>query len=220
MTNKKLGIGIVHCLTKRETTGYNRVFTSDDGQWSSLIDDTGEVFRYIRPLSSDVIIRMVKIVRNGWYMCSMKPTGGRGEEYRASWVYFPVTLRIEAKDIENIIHDVEWEIMQNDYNSTKLQTVILNYNTYISEQAPSYNVSNFQQGWAIRFVDGEHETLYDIYSKIYQRDFAKFAWVLLVPESSVEIKNPDRIKDITSKSLVNSHTITLSKNDWRIGHFA
>ena len=67
--NKQIGIGIVHCQSApgSSSIGYNKVFTSDDEQWSSLIDDTGSVFSYVK-WEHDVILRMIKFVQDGWYI--------------------------------------------------------------------------------------------------------------------------------------------------------
>ena len=46
ITDNKIGIGIVHCVSTPGSSdiGYTVVFKSDNGKWSSIIDDTGSVF--------------------------------------------------------------------------------------------------------------------------------------------------------------------------------
>lgn len=212
MRNQQIGIGIVHCLTKATTTGYDKVFTSDNEQWSNLIDDTGDVFKYIKLTQLDIVVRMIKFVRDGWYMCSMKPVHGRDGEYRACWIYFPVSLDIDANGIEYIINHVEKEIKTNDFNEQSLRNIADKY-SQMSEHAAFFKVPNQQQGFAIRYVDEGYQSLYDIYGNIYQKDFAKYNWVILMPKSSVEVKIQGNIDDITSAKLIGSHVVILNAKD-------
>ena len=66
--DSKIGIGIVHCQSQGSTSpGFTKMFMTDSGQWSSIIDDTGDIFNLVS-WKSEEILRMIKFVQDGWYM--------------------------------------------------------------------------------------------------------------------------------------------------------
>lgn len=212
MTNQYIGIGIVHCCNTADSNGFRTVFTSDNEQWTKNIDDTGTIFNYIQPKQSDMIIRMIKFVCDGWFMCSMKPLAGREGEYRASWIFFPVSLDINADAIENIVNSVEAEIQSNNYNEEKLLE-IANQPFNPCQAIVSYVIPRDRSGYAIRYVDdGAHEPLSMIYERIYQSSFVKFDWVILTPEQSVYIKSGANLPDITNE-LHESWIVSFKMNE-------
>ena len=58
-TETKIGIGIVHCQSTPGSTdiGFTRVYKSDDGKWSSIIDETGDVFNHVK-IDYETILRI------------------------------------------------------------------------------------------------------------------------------------------------------------------
>ncbi len=209
--NKQIGIGIVHCQSApgSSSIGYNKVFTSDDEQWSSLIDDTGSVFSYVK-WEHDVILRMIKFVQDGWYMCSMKQVAGRDDEYRASWVFFPTSIELSQKEIKTIVESAESQIKERDFDAHYLQELASKYNNVVVD-SPKYSIPSNQSGYAYRYDNGQMN-LYDLYSCMYQKEFTKYEWVLLMPKDSLIIKGGDNIKDISDMNIIESHIISPIKN--------
>ena len=212
ITDTKIGIGIVHCQSTPGSTdiGFTPVFKSDNGQWSSLIDDTGDVFRHIK-IDYETIIRMIHFSKDGWYLCSMKPIPGRDEEYRASWVYFPSSIELSQRDIKAIIEVAESQIKEKEFDSNKLQELILAYQK-INFDSPRYNVPSTQCGYAFRDVSGDYN-LFDLYGCIYQKEFTQYEWVILMDRSALKFKG-DSIIDISDKKIVESHVIKPVPNDF------
>lgn len=210
----KIGIGIVHCQSTPGSTdiGYTPVYKSDNGKWSSLIDDTGDVFRHVK-IEYDTILRMIRFSKDGdgWYMCSMKPIPGRDEEYRASWVYFPSSLDLSQKDIKTIIEVAESQIKEKEFDTNKLQEVILSYQK-INEDSPRYNIPATQNGYAFRNTSGAIN-LYDLYGCMYQKEFVQYEWVILMDKTALTLKG-NSVIDISDKKIVESHIIKPQQNDF------
>ena len=214
IADTRIGIGIVHCQSAPGSTdiGYTPVFKSDNGKWSSIIDDTGTVFRHVK-IEYDTILRMIHFSKDGqgWYMCSMKPVPGRDEEYRASWVYFPASLNLSQKDIKTIIEIAESQIKEKEFDSNKLQEVIQSYNQ-LNEEPPLYNVPPSQSGFAFRDTSGDFN-LYDLYGCMYQKEFTKYEWVLLMDKSSLSFKG-NSVKDISNEKIIDSCVIKPIPNEF------
>ena len=215
-TETKIGIGIVHCQSTPGSTdiGFTSVYKSDYGKWSTIIDDTGAVFRYVK-IDYETILRMIHFSKDGegWYMCSMKPIPGRDEEYRASWVYFPSSLDLSKKEIKNVIEVAESQIKQKEFDSNKLQEVIQSYSKFI-EDSPLYNVPSVQRGFAFRDTSNRRGyTLSDLYECIYQKEFTQYEWVLLMDKSQLTFKG-DSIVDITDKEILRSYIIKPKTNEY------
>lgn len=213
-TEARIGIGIVHCQSTPGSTdiGYTPVFKSDNGKWSSIIDDTGAVFRHVK-IDYETILRMIHFSNDGegWYMCSMKPIPGRDEEYRASWVYFPSSLDLSQKDIKTVIEVAESQIKQKEFDSNKLQEIIQSYSKYI-EDSPLYNVPSVQRGFAFRDTSGEFN-LFDLYGCMYQKEFTQYEWVLLMDKHLLSFKG-NGIEDISNSKIVESHIIKPISNEF------
>lgn len=208
----KIGIGIVHCQSTPGSAdiGYTPVYKSDNGKWSSLIDDTGDVFRHVK-IEGNTILRMIQFSKDGdgWYMCSMKPIPGRDEEYRASWVYFPSSLDLSQKDIKTIIEVAESQIKEKEFDTNKLQEVILSYKK-INEDSPRYNIPATQNGYAFRDTNGAFN-LYDLYGCMYQKEFVQYEWVILMDKTALTLKG-NSVIDISDKKIVESHIIKPQPN--------
>lgn len=213
-TEAKIGIGIVHCQSTPGSTdiGFTPVYKSDYGKWSTIIDDTGAVFRYVK-IDYETILRMIHFSKDGegWYMCSMKPIPGRDEEYRASWVYFPSSLDLSQKDIKNVIEVAESQIKQKEFDSNKLQEVIQSYSKFI-EDSPLYNVPSVQRGFAFRDTSGDFN-LFDLYGCMYQKKFTQYEWVLLMDKAQLSFKG-NGIEDISNIKIVESHIIKPTPNEF------
>ena len=214
ITEAKIGIGIVHCQSKGSTViGYNKVYTSDYGKWSSIIDDTGNVFNYVK-IDHDTILRMIHFSKDGdgWYMCSMKPISGRDEEYRASWVYFPSSLDLSQKDIKAVIEVAESQIKQKEFDTNELQNVIQSY-TKIIEDSPLYEVPTEQRGFAFRDTSSGNYNLYDLYAYMYQKEFTKYEWVFLMDKSQLSFKG-NSVDDISNRKILESYIIKPATNEF------
>ena len=213
-TEAKIGIGIVHCQSTPGSTdiGFTLVYKSDNGTWSSIIDDTGAVFRHVK-IDYETILRMVHFSKDGdgWYMCSMKPIPGRDEEYRASWVYFPSSLVLFQQDIKKVIEVAESQIRKKEFDSNKLQEVIRPY-TLCKEFSPRYNVPSVQHGFAFRDVCGDYN-LYDLYGCMYQKDFTQYEWVILMEKSLLTFKG-EGIEDISNRKILESYVIKPTSNEF------
>lgn len=213
-TEAKIGIGIVHCQSTPGSTniGFTLVYKSDNGKWSSIIDDTGVVFRYVK-IGYETILRMIHFSKDGegWYMCSMKPIPGRDEEYRASWVYFPSSLDLSQKDIKNVIEVAESQIKHKEFDPNKLQEVIKSY-TLCNEVSSRYNVPSVQHGYAFRDTSGDYN-LFDLYGCMYQKDFTQYEWVILMEKSLLMFKG-DSIEDISNRKILESHVIKPTSNEF------
>lgn len=202
----KIGIAIIHCLTKEgNTAGWNNMFKTGFGDYENILDETGKMYRYIEPVEGQ-LVRMIKIMSGGWFLCSMKPARKRDEEYRASWVYFPVGLEIEPQKIINLVEEVETQIQSNDFDKSFLQGIAETYSE-VSVDAPKYAVPAEQEGYAIRYVGENNATLLDVIGKIYQKEFAEYEWVILAGRSDVKVKDGAFLPDLTSNPLRNSFII-------------
>ena len=215
ITDNKIGIGIVHCLSTPGATsiGYTVVFKSDNGKWSSIIDDTGNVFRYVSVNNYETILRMVHFAKDGhgWYMCSMKPIPGRAEEYRAAWVYFPSALNLSQKDIKNIIETAECQIKGKEFDENALFELIEKFQKF-NDKNPLYSVPLQQEGFAFRDTKGTYN-LYDLYDCMYQKSFTKYEWVLLMDKQDVTFKG-NGIQDISDEEIIESLIIYPKPNDF------
>ncbi len=213
-TEAKIGIGIVHCQSNGSTDrGYTKPqYISDSRKWSSIIDDTGDVFSHVK-IEYDTILRMIHFSKDGegWYMCSMKPIPGREREYRASWVYFPSSLDLSQKDIKNVIDVAESQIKQIEFDSNKLQEVIQSYSKFI-EDSPLYNVPSVQRGFAFRDTSGDFN-LFDLYGCMYQKEFTQYEWVLLMDKAQLTFKG-NGIEDISNSKIVESRIIKPVSNEF------
>ena len=213
-TEAKIGIGIVHCQSTPGSTdiGFTPVYKSDYGKWSSIIDDTGAVFRHVK-IDYETILRMIHFSKDGegWYMCSMKPIPGRDEEYRASWVYFPSTLDLSQKDIKNVIEVAESQIKQKEFDSNKLQEVIHSY-TQCNDVSPRYNVPTIQRGFAFRDTSGDIN-LFDLYGCMYQKEFTEYEWVILMDKSLLMFKG-EGVEDISNRKILESQIINPTSNEF------
>ena len=214
ITDNKIGIGIVHCLSTPGSSdiGYTVVFKSDDGKWSSIIDDTGSVFKYVS-VNYETILRMVHFAKDGhgWYMCSMKPIPGRAEEYRATWVYFPSALNLSQKDIKNIIETAECQIKGKEFDENALFELIEKFQKF-NDKNPLYSVPLQQEGFAFRDTKGAYN-LYDLYDCMYQKSFTKYEWVLLMDKQDVTFKG-NGIQDISDEEIIESLIISPKSNDF------
>lgn len=213
MKNEKIGIGIVHCQSGQNTmtSGFGIAFKSDNCDWSKMIDDTGEVFKYIKINDNSLIIRMIHFTKDGWYMCSMKPSLSRNGEYRASWVYFPACISLTKEGIRDIINVAESQIERTDFDETKLQNVISQYNNY-DKKCPSYIIPSSQSGFAFRNTNGDNDLL-ELYGSIFQKEFAQYKWVVIMEKSdSLTLKNG--IIDISGHQIFKSIIITPTENDF------
>ena len=210
----KIGIGIVHCQSTPGSTdiGFTPVYKSDNGKWSSLIDDTGAVFRHVK-IGFETILRMIHFSKDGdgWYICSMKPIPGRDEEYRASWVYFPSSLDLTQKDIKDIIEVAESQIRHKEFDYNKLQEVIRSY-TLCKEFSPRYIVPTVQQGFAFRDTSGDYN-LYDLFGCMYQKEFTQYEWVILMDKALLTFKG-NGIEDISNRKILESHIIMPESNEF------
>lgn len=215
-TDAKIGIGIVHCQSNDESKdiGCTTVYKSDNGKWTSVIGETGAVFRHV-DFGFDTILRMIHFSKDGdgWYMCSMKPIPGRDEEYRASWVFFPSSLDLSQKDIKNIIEVAESQIKENRFDTNKLQETIQAY-LKVNEDSPRYNVPATQNGFAFRDTSGDDTNLnlYDLYGCMYQKEFVQYEWVILMNKSDIKLKG--RTDDISDKKIVKSYIIKPQSNEF------
>ncbi len=207
-TDTKIGIGIVHCQT--HSGGLNIVFQTDYDRWSTLIDDTGDVFRYVK-WEDNTILRMIKFVSEGWYMCSMKQPPGRDEEYRASWVYFPSSVKLSQNDIKEIIDVAENQIKDISFDADLLRELPQRYNKIIPD-SPKYIIPENQKGFAYRYYDNTGVNLYDLYSCMYQKEFAKYEWVLLMPKDTLTIIENSGIKNISDVKILNSFILSPVNN--------
>ena len=212
ITDNKIGIGIVHCLSTPGSSdiGYTVVFKSDNGKWSSIIDDTGSVFKYVS-VNYETILRMVHFAKDGhgWYMCSMKPIPGRAEEYRATWVYFPSALNLSQKDIKNIIETAECQIKGKEFDENALFELIGKFQKF-NDKNPLYSVPLQQEGFAFRDTKGTYN-LYDLYDCMYQKSFTKYEWVLLMDKQDVTFKG-NGIQDISDEEIIESLIISPKPN--------
>ena len=213
-TDNKIGIGIVHCLSTPGSSdiGYTVVFKSDNGKWSSIIDDTGSVFKYVS-VNYETILRMVHFAKDGhgWYMCSMKPIPGRAEEYRAAWVYFSSALNLSQKDIKNIIETAECQIKGKEFDENALFELIGKFQKF-NDKNPLYSVPLQQEGFAFRDTKGTYN-LYDLYDCMYQKSFTKYEWVLLMDKQDVTFKG-NGIQDISDEEIIESLIISPKPNDF------
>ena len=214
-TDNKIGIGIVHCLSTPGSSdiGYTVVFKSDNGKWSSIIDDTGSVFKYVS-VNYETILRMVHFAKDGhgWYMCSMNPIPGRAEEYRAAWVYFPSALNLSQKDIKYIIDVAERQIIRKEFDQDKLFEVIDLYQKF-NKETPLYSVPSKQEGFAFRDTSSGIYNLYDLYGCMYQKSFIKYEWILLMDKQDVKFKG-NGIQDISDEEIIESLIISPKPNDF------
>ena len=214
ITDNKIGIGIVHCVSTPGSSdiGYTVVFKSDNGKWSSIIDDTGSVFKYVS-VNYETILRMVHFAKDGhgWYMCSMKPIHGRAEEYRAAWVYFPSALNLSQKDIKNIIETAECQIKGKEFDENVLFELIGKFQKF-NDKNPLYSVPLQQEGFAFRDTKGTYN-LYDLYDCMYQKSFTKYEWVLLMDKQDVTFKG-NGIQDISDEEIIEPLIISPKPNDF------
>lgn len=195
-----VGIGIAHCSSNTDTGGgWNPKYLSGNEVLSKSIEDTGSLFNHVTEKCKGVhILRMVHFSQDGWFLCSMKSTGGRGGEYRASWVYFPVGLSLKKKEINEIVESVEKQIEKRDeYNPTEIKNIITKY-TKSEENNPKYDIPNEQKGYAF-FALTPDNNLFDLYEKIYQKEFTKYEWVVLMEKEQIELNK--RIEDISGTKL-------------------
>lgn len=202
MIEAKIGIAIIHCLTK--SGGLDVAFRTDEGSWGNVLEDTGKVFSYINPVGA--LVRMVKFTNHGWYMCSMKPVPGRAEEYRASWIYFPASLNLEGADILNIIEETEFSIESDEIYEQALRKIVLRHSADCAN-ALGYDMAADRSGYAIRYVDDGNPSFFDVLGKIYQREFTEYKWVILMKHSEVELRQDATLRDLTPLSLKESYVI-------------
>lgn len=204
MNNEKIGIGIVYCQSgsNSQYQGYNVVFSSDD-QLKSVLDDTGDVFGYIRIKDNSTILRMIRLTETGRYLCSMKPAGSRDGEYRASWVYFPKNLKLSTSEIKNIVDTAESQIKEISFDENILKKEISKYNS-TDDFDISYSIPQERSDYAFRDTSSKEYNIYDIINEcMYQKEFAKYRrWVILMNKSDVELKGD--IKDISQTKIYNS----------------
>lgn len=192
----KIGIAIVHCLSKGNSSGFEVVHTTDKDNWIDTIEDTGRVFNYVAN-TSESIIRLIKLDSEGWYICSMIPTTDREHEYRASWIYLPVAINLKASDIKSILAEVESQITTSDYDESKLNDLAQRYSFEGTTSYPHFIIPSDQKGYAIRYVGGENPNLYDIFDNIYQKEYCKYNWIVLLPEIGTELVPESNITNIT-----------------------
>ena len=206
--DSKIGIGIVHCQSQGSTSpGFTKMFMTDSGQWSSIIDDTGDIFNLVS-WKSEEILRMIKFVQDGWYMCSMKQIAGRDEEYRASWIYFPASIELSPDDIMSIVEKTESQIKNVNFDESFLNDIVRQFNKQLPN-APKYQIYTQQRGFAYFYYSDNNvdRNLYDLFSCIYQKEFTKFDWVLLMAKDSLYIKRAGYIENISDIKLKESFII-------------
>ena len=192
----KIGIGIVHCLSKGNSSGWEVVHTTDKNQWIDSIDDTGRVFNYVAE-TSEPIIRLIRLESEGWYICSMFPTIDREHEYRASWIYFPAAINLTAADIKTILSNVECQISSSNYDTVLLDKLAERYSYEGTNSYPRFIIPEGQKGFAIRYVGGSNPSLYDIFDNICQKEYCKYKWIVLLPKEGTELVSGSNIADIT-----------------------
>jgi len=202
----KIGIGIVHCLSKGNSSGFDVVHTTDKDKWIDSIEDTGRVFNYVAN-TQDSIIRLIRLESEGWYICSMIPTTDREHEYRASWIYLPSAMNLKASDIKSILSEVESQITTSDFDESKLNSIAEKYSIEGSVSYPHFIVPVDRKGYAIRYIGGSNPSLYDIFDNIYQKEYGKYNWIVLLPENGTELVPESNISDITGCKFSTSITI-------------
>jgi len=214
----KIGIAIAHSFTGNNSSGFNVKFKTDEGEWRDAIEDTGRVFNYIDTdfiESNGSMVRMVKFASHGWFLCSMKLVSGRDGEYRASWIYFPAGLSLEANDIYNIMKEAEMNIMSNDIDIQAIRDIV-ECHASTNVNAPWYDLAANRSGYAIRYVGDENPTLLEVFRKIYQSEFTEYEWVILMKRSEVKVHPGRQLTDLTTKPLRDSRVVE-PQVDYRFG---
>lgn len=204
--NNKIVIVIQHCLDE----GLQSKYTTCSG-YDRKVTDMRKFLIYTKGTE---LIHTIKFEKDYWIMCCIKPDPNfnSGSGYRAAWIFFPVTINVGQKEIDDVVTVAEKQIKCNEYDDNELKNIVEKYSQ--SAESVSYNIPLSQDGIAIRYVDDGHESLFYIYGKIYQKEFTRYEWVILTNRAATNIEACSSLKDITANSLLNSHIISLSKNDF------
>lgn len=199
-------IVIQHCLDE----GLQSKFTSCDGYDRNVTD----MRNFLKYTNGTDLIHAIKFEKDCWIMCCIQPdpSANSGSGYRAAWVFFPVAVNVSQKEIDEVITVAEEQIKCNEYDVRKLKYLVEKYSQI--KESVSYDIPLFRNGIALRYVGDGQESLYDIYDKIYQKEFTRYEWVILMNRTAANAATCSSLQDITAKPLRNSHIISIRENDF------
>jgi len=184
--------------------GIHTLSPCNGGAWEKEVKDIREYTKYFEDFADEgKYVTILSFDTSGCFLTLLKAAqGGRDSDFFSVWVYIPNTIEITQEEITNVYNYVT-DILHNCTTLKDKEQEIKEYfsKEYAHNKIPGvYRASSSEEKFAVRYIDGNPYTIYEILDKRYQRYYSDYKAIFLLEKGVVNLcKNVmDKFDDITS----------------------
>ncbi len=185
------------------SNGYEKDIVCNEGKWTENVDDIRNYLKYFDGLrGTDKIITFIFFDESGCYLTLLRPVSGRGNDFRAGWIYIPNAIEISTSEImEAYEHAKVW--LLKSIRDTRSDIERFFSKGFAEKQCFLKNIPSSGEKFGYRKL-GTCSSMEKLFSSgIYQEYYNGHKAIFLLDDNSVTISNEytARFTDFTNEKM-------------------